>query len=210
MHGYYAIWSFGFYHGGSAEISMNSMSRKGQQLNLDQEMSLVKGLSCPDFGASCMSMQVALGLSLWYSSGVINPLCLLHFDSYSKLYVPVCATLTRATLGGLLGLYEFCSFIAAVNPEPAGCCHTQTCALSSPLLSMGSHGARHVPKQWRGSFRTLHSVAPLDRRMAVREELQVLGASLAKMHFQHPLSSLINEAVAFGKLGVSPLSFFLV
>lgn len=66
MHEYYTIWQFGFYHGGSAEISMNSMSRKGQQLNLDQEMSLVKGLSGPDFGASWMNMQVALGVSLWY------------------------------------------------------------------------------------------------------------------------------------------------
>lgn len=126
---------------------MDSMSRKGQQLNLHQEMSLVKGLSGPDFGASWISMRVALDVSLWYLSGVIHPPCLLHFDSYSKLYVPVCATLTRATLGGLAGLDEFCSFIAAVNPEPAGCCHTQMCALSSPLLNMGNHGAQHVPKQ---------------------------------------------------------------
>lgn len=41
---------------------MNSMSRKAQQLNLDQEMSVVKGLGGPDFSASWMSMEVALGI----------------------------------------------------------------------------------------------------------------------------------------------------
>jgi len=45
---------------------MNSMSRKGQQLNLDQELSLAKGLGGPDFSASWTCLQVALGVCLCY------------------------------------------------------------------------------------------------------------------------------------------------
>lgn len=69
---------------------MNSMSRKGQQLNLDHEMSLVKRLGGPDFSASWVCMQVALGVMFVLLSGVIHPPCRLHFDSYSKA---MCASL---------------------------------------------------------------------------------------------------------------------
>lgn len=63
-------------------MSTNSMSRKGQELCLDQEINLVKGLGAPDFSASWMSMQVALGvcschvLCVWCdSSSMPSSLC---------------------------------------------------------------------------------------------------------------------------------------
>lgn len=61
---------------------MNSMCKKGQQLILDQEMSLVESLGGPDFSATWICMRC-----LWVCicvTGAIHPLCLLHFDSYSK------------------------------------------------------------------------------------------------------------------------------
>lgn len=43
--------------------------------------------------------------------------------------------------------------------------------------------------------------------VAVREELQVSGASPPQSHSQHPLSSLVNRAAALEKPG---MNFFLV
>lgn len=53
---------------------MNSMCRKGLQLILDQEMSLVESLGGPDSSATWICMQVALGVCLgnWYESSSVH------------------------------------------------------------------------------------------------------------------------------------------